>query len=96
MWVRNDPAHWSGKEEDRRVPHKVPPQNTKNPPTHTDRTHTNDRVIELASVAQGKPIELFTKIWTKLKLKLLGHILRCDESDPIRQVVLEQRGWEPD
>ncbi len=55
------------------------------PPTHIDRTWTNDKVIEKASIAIGKPITNFSETWRLQKFKLLGHLLRTEPTDPLHQ-----------
>ena len=65
------------------------------PPTFEDRSWTNDRVSEEASIALGKPIRLFSEVWQSAKFKLLGHILRTAEGDPMREVVVAQGTWCP-
>lgn len=59
------------------------------PPTHIDRTYTNEIVWELASIEAGKPLWRFTDMWLKQKLKLLGHVIRSGENDPMYQVTFE-------
>ncbi len=56
------------------------------PPTHIDREWTNDKVIEKASIAIGKPITRFSETWRLQKFKLLGHLLRAEVFDPLHQV----------
>ena len=57
------------------------------PPTHIDRTWTNERVYTKAREEAGKDIMRFTDMWMKQKLKLLGHLLRATPEDPLHQVV---------
>ena len=65
------------------------------PPTHVDRTWTNDMVYTRASEECGKPIMRFSDMYNRQKLRLLGHILRADETDPMRQVTFEGNTWKP-
>ncbi len=59
------------------------------PPTHIDRTWTNDKVIEKASIAMGKPMIKFSETWMSQKFKLLGHLLRASRADPLHQVCFQ-------
>ena len=43
----------------------------------------------------GKEIKPFSDIWRQAKFRLLGHILRTDYSDPLRQVTFEQNSCLP-
>ena len=65
------------------------------PPTFIDRGWTNEKVLELASVVAGKEIKPFSENWRQAKFRLLGHILRTDYSDPLRQVTFEQNSCLP-
>ena len=69
------------------------------PPTHIDRTQTNELVMKQASKEadkkDGKSIMKFTDMWLKLKLKLLGHLLRAHWSDPLHQVTFENSSKKP-
>ena len=59
------------------------------PPTHIDRTWTNDKVIEKASVEIGKPIINFAETWKQTKFKTLGHVMRASPEDPLHQVCFQ-------
>ena len=65
------------------------------PPTYVDRTWTNDRVHEECSVAAGKPIWRFSEIYDRQRLKLFGHVLRADQSDPLHEVTFHPGTWTP-
>ena len=41
-------------------------------PTFEDRTWTNDKVVEVASVTLGRPLRIFTEVWRSAKFRLLG------------------------
>ena len=56
------------------------------PPTFIDREWTNDKVQEAASMEYGAPVYKFSEYYQKQKFKLLGHIIRLPENDPIKQV----------
>ena len=43
----------------------------------------------------GKEIKPFSENWRQAKFRLLGHILRTDYSDPLRQVTFEQNSCLP-
>ena len=60
------------------------------PPTHIDRTVTNDDVYIKASEHAVKPIYKFSEIWLNTKFKLLGHLLRAAPGDPMREVTFEK------
>ena len=57
------------------------------PPTSVDRTMTNASVKELIQRYYGVTIIEFSKLWLKRKIQLLGHIIRSDPQDPMRQVL---------
>ena len=65
------------------------------PPTFEDRSWTNDKVIETASLALGRPLRIFSEVWRSAKFRLLGHLLRAEVEDPMRQVVFKQESWIP-
>ena len=58
-------------------------------PTHIDRTWTNDKVQEKASIEYGKPVYKFSDYYQKQKIKLLEHVIRLNEKDPIKQITFE-------
>ena len=66
---------------DRRIPKKKPP-------THVDRTQTNDSVMNKINY-YGVQTQKLSECWKSQKMKLLGHILRADRYDPLRQVFFE-------
>ncbi len=55
------------------------------PTTEEERYWTNERVWNKANEEYGKPIRKFTEAWQRAKYKLLGHIIRTDKEDPMRQ-----------
>ena len=57
------------------------------PPTSVDRTMTNASVKELIQSHYGVTVIEFSKLWLKRKFQLLGHIIRSDPQDPMRQVL---------
>ena len=59
------------------------------PPTFIDRTYTNQKVLDLLNNDYRHVIEKFSLTWMKRKVKLLGHILRTDYKDPMRQVIFD-------
>jgi len=59
------------------------------PPTHIDRTWTNEKVWQKAEEEKGRKIQPFVDTWKRAKYRLLGHILRTYITDPMRQVVFE-------
>ena len=64
----------------------------KRPSTFVDRRYTNQRILDeatsLAFPTRGdnRKIMRFSEFHMKRRAKLLGHIMRCDDSDPLRQV----------
>ena len=64
------------------------------PPTHIDRTWTNDKVLYKANKDAGVDFPLLvsrniikvTYTIKKKRLLLLGHIIITDNNDPIKQV----------
>ena len=81
-------------------------KNLKIPPTFIDRTWTNQKVFEeanakiregsthsyMARVLKVRPI---TEYIYKKKLQLLGHIIRCNNKDPLRQVTFADHRLTP-
>jgi len=76
------------------------------PPTHIDRTWTNELVMKRANEEKlkpnkendaqkvnkktiDKPIIKFTEMWTRLRFKLLGHLLRTHHEDPLHEITFE-------
>ena len=70
--------------------------------TNWDRTPTNKKILETATeeaYRKGNPkanarnankhIELFSNAYKKSRKKLLGHLIRTDDEDPLRQVSLQ-------
>ena len=60
------------------------------PPTYIDRTITNDFVKSQIRNHMNTELKMFSSIWQKRKLSLLGHIIRSAPSDPMRQVLFEK------
>ena len=64
-------------------------------PTFVDRSNTNMAVIQKASSIaypddhDSRSIKLFSFHYNEKRGKLLGHIIRADSSDPLRQISLE-------
>lgn len=59
------------------------------PPTSIDRSMTNERVKDLIKHIHGIPIVEFSQLWLDRKLQLLGHIIRANPQDPMRQVLFQ-------
>lgn len=59
------------------------------PPTHEDRTWTNKKAIDLIESLTGNKFQRFPEAWKIQKLKLLGHIIRCDKKGPLHQVTFQ-------
>ena len=59
------------------------------PPTFIDRTYTDHKVNHILRDDHHIQVEMFTTTWMNKKIKLLGHILRADTNDPMRQVMFE-------
>ena len=57
------------------------------PPTSVDRTMTNSAVKELLNNQYGVTVVAFSKLCLRRKIQLLGHIIRADPQDPMRQVL---------
>ena len=57
------------------------------PPTHLDRTWTNQRVVNTLTQAHNYTHVSLSAKWTSRKLTLLGHILRATSADPMREVL---------
>ena len=72
-------------------------------PTHIDRTWTNDKVLYKANKDVGVEFPLLDKrqnkqvthTLKKKRLSLLGHIIRTDDNDPIKQVTFANNKLEP-
>ena len=64
-------------------------------PTFIDRTRTNAKVLALANkeagVKEDKPpkIKLISEIIRSIRTTLLGHVIRSDRKDPMKQVTFE-------
>ena len=59
------------------------------PPTHIDRSWTNQRVVDtLWQTQKYKYVKLSVK-WKQKKLTLLGHILRSPHNDPMREILFQ-------
>ena len=59
--------------------------------TYIDRTHTNDYVLQQAQSHCKENVEykLFSEAYQKQKTKLLGHVLRCCDTDPEKFTTLQ-------
>ena len=60
------------------------------PPTSIDRTITNDFVKSEIRNHMKTELKMFSSIWQKRKLSLVGHIIRSAPSHPMRQVLFEK------
>jgi len=58
------------------------------PPTHIDRQWQNKKVWGNNRNDAGKHIFKFMDMWTKQRFRLLGHLLRATEDDPLHKVLL--------
>ena len=70
--------------------------------THTywNREHTNKHLIEEASKAAypnrpWKKIKLSSQFYQERKIKLMGHIIRADNDDPLRAVTFHPNSLDP-
>ena len=59
------------------------------PPTSVDRTVTNEDVKRILQDQHGLKITDFSDMWIHKKIKLLGHIVRSHDQDPMKQVLFE-------
>ena len=59
------------------------------PPTHIDRSWTNELVKKEVEKHTKKKYTTFSAQWEKAKISLLGHVLRADQNDPMHQVLFE-------
>ena len=66
-----------------------PAPHPKDPPTFIDRRYTNQKVLDILQTDHHHLIEKFSLTWMTRNVKLLGHILRTDSKDPMRQVMLD-------
>lgn len=65
--------------------------------TFINRENTNEKVYKLAEALSGKPIMKLSTKYNIRRSKLLGHIIRADEEDPLKIVSLENdRPWLPE
>ena len=65
------------------------------PPTYVNRSWTNQAVLNELSQRYGyKHIRLSTK-WKNRKVTLLGHIIRAETEDPMREVLFETGTFGP-
>lgn len=67
----------------------------KKPPTFIDREQTNQRMYDEIKQDYGCHFEHFGDTWKKMKLKLLGHMLRSSRADPLNQVTFAADGLRP-
>ena len=58
------------------------------PPIFIDRAYKNQNVFETLKDNLDFEVDLFSSTWLKRKLKLVGHILRTNPDDPLRQVCM--------
>lgn len=70
------------------------------PPTHISKEEgttpvTNVEAWAMAEKEKGGPITKFTDMWHKQKMKLLGHVIRASDEDPMRQVSFEKGTIKP-
>ena len=56
---------------------------------------TNSSVKELLKNKYGVTIVEFSNLWLRRKIQLLGHIIRADPQDPMRQVLLIHNSLNP-
>ena len=59
------------------------------PPTSVDRTVTNEDVKRILQDQHGLKVTDFSDMWIQKKIKLLGHIIRSHNQDPMKQVLFE-------
>ena len=74
-WIRSNEMHSS---------------NSQTPPTFIDRTQTNQIVRDRAKSYNVDVTEI-SVVWKKQKTQAVGHILRRDHADPLRQVLFGYR-----
>lgn len=65
------------------------------PPIFIDRAYKNQNVFETLKDNLDFEVDLFSSTWLKRKLKLVGHILRTNPDDPLRQVLFEYNSYTP-
>ena len=65
------------------------------PPTSVDRTVTNEDVKRILQDQQGLKVADFSDMWIHKKIKLLGHIIRSHNQDPMKQVLFEPYSLTP-
>ena len=58
------------------------------PPTHIDRSWTNQKVIDAFTERYGYVHTKLSSKWKK-QVVLLGHVLRAPQNDPMRHVLFE-------
>ena len=76
--------------------------------TYWDRTATNKRILQEATKVtfktgtpeqvrrnQNREVKPFSVTWQERRQKLMGHIIRTSEEDPLRQVVLKPNEADP-
>ena len=50
----------------------------------------NETIFAMAEIRKGKQIEPFSQSWGEVKFRLLEHVLRASNEDPMRRVVFEK------
>ena len=56
---------------------------------------TNEAVKQILKTVHGINIVDVSRMWLQRKLQLLGHIIRADPQDPMRQVVFQPNSLIP-
>ena len=89
--ARNCPYYWIYWKRAGRLPAKRHQTNIKKKHTFYNREHTNKHLIEEATKVAypNKPykqVKLFSDYHKDKKIRLLGHVIRANQSDPLRQV----------
>ena len=54
---------------------------------------TNEKVIKKLWDEHQIKFVKFSEMWKKQKLRLFGHIVRSNDSDPLKQVVFEPNSY---
>ena len=60
------------------------------PSTFIDRAQTDQVVLQTANT-HGVYVQKLSDFWRQRKISLLGHIVRADANDPLRQVIFENQ-----
>ena len=60
------------------------------PPTFIDRTNTDESVRQRIKDELEIEVKPFTEVLKERRLKLLGHVIRAEDDDPLKEVIFNR------